>query len=88
MAGELDLAEIRSRLANVGDGPWLATEEVGGKLARVWYPDGDQLADVHGNLGGLAVVEGDDVAAFIAHARADIPALLAEVDRLRERRRA
>lgn len=74
------LAEIRLRCDAATEGPW----EVAWKTDFIWQLDGDgdrfePIAEAH-------YAEGNhhNNATFIAHARADIPALLAEVERLRE----
>lgn len=71
-----ELAAIRARVAAAADGPW---EAVGTSNARrVWsVPEGRHARP----LDGMGLFTDDD-AAFIAHARVDVPALLAEVDRL------
>lgn len=70
------LREIEARAKSATDGPWEAHEEDGGVLPEwaIWMPDA-------GHDG--AMVEGKSDAEFIAHARADVPDLLAEVKRLR-----
>lgn len=36
--------------------------------AKVWYPDGDLLAEVYGNLGGLEAVDEEELAQWIVEA--------------------
>lgn len=83
------LSEIRARLdaAEAKDrpdcGPYTFTPEGGTddhRLARIWGPDGDCLAEVHGNLG--LDIDGDALADLWAHANVDLAWLLGEVDRL------
>ena len=70
------LARIEARAKSATDGPWEAHEEDGGVLPEwaVWMPDA-------GHDGAMVVGKAD--AEFIAHARTDVPDLLAEVKRLR-----
>jgi hypothetical protein len=78
---QLQDAEARAKSATPGE--WWMSSEVKEDDAAVWGPDGDAIAEkVGGNLtlGGT----GNDNAAFIAHARADVPALIAEVRRLQQ----
>lgn len=79
----LDLPAIRARAEAATPGPW-TTNEYKGELFVV--AGGVCLWDAHGDLRwGSYVsegVRGDANAAFICHAREDIPALLAEVERL------
>lgn len=67
---ELNLDAIKARLAAASEGPWSWGED-----GLVWAP---RLGDP---VSGSTEVED---AAFIAHAREDIPALVAEVEKLRE----
>lgn len=75
----LDLDPIRARLAAATPGPWYSE----------WVPDDDWIV-VYGQPHGAYVcpevctLTDDADAEFIAHAPADIAALLAEVERLRE----
>lgn len=79
----LDLEPIKARAAAATPGDWecLPWEQAaGGTDWNVWGPKGSnqvKIDDLHGDFGS----ESD--AQFIAHARTDIPALLAEVERLR-----
>jgi len=65
--------EIRARDAAATPGPWSANEPTG----FVVDPTGQPLAIFGGGLQDRAD------AAFIAHAREDVPTLLAEIERLR-----
>lgn len=56
------------------------TPEKPGHNAAVWYGDGDQCADVHGNLG--LGIDGDAVAEFFAKSIEDVTNLVAEVNNL------
>ena len=72
------LTDIRARLAAATEGPWSVDgpAQCGPGDTLTVYPveDGGTLAYVQPSW---------DDAEFIAHAREDIPALLAEIDRLR-----
>lgn len=71
-------AAIRGRVAAATKGPWLPRIDEGDVITdHTWY------ANIIAKVGGIA----EDVA-FIAHARKDVPALLAELDRVREERDA
>ena len=69
------LQAIKERLKNTTDGFWLAdTEEwPGNEKLKYW---------VQTHYDGLAATINKGDAQFIAHARQDIPALVAEVERL------
>ena len=67
------LEEIRGRAGGATPGPWEA-EHCGYDVYETATDYGDVVAEC-----GLRVAD----ARFIAHARTDVPALLAEVDRLR-----
>jgi hypothetical protein len=76
-----ELAAIKARVVAASDGPWKAIPDPaygdhGYLLAvgPVWPLSG----------GTLDLKVGDDDATFIVHAREDVPALVAEVERLRE----
>jgi hypothetical protein len=51
-----------------------------GWAAGVWFSDGDMCAAVFNNMG--MGMDGNAWAEFFAHARADLPRALAELDRL------
>lgn len=83
-----DLAEIEARLKEA-----TASEDWGkhgfalewsrekvGRNASIWYGDGDQCAEVHGNLG--LGINGDAVCKFFTYSIEDVTRLLAEVRRL------
>ena len=76
---ELDLGPIEARLEAATPGPWHV--EQGGEIFAPFWLIGDVLRDRYGNNS----ISGDDRATieFIAHARQDVPALVAEVRRLR-----
>lgn len=67
------LADIRQRAEAATPGPWHLDEDD----AEIWSADHSMVADIweptHASMNGE----------FIAHARQDVPALLAEVARLR-----
>lgn len=75
-----DLAAIAARLeaARGEGGVHLAISYEHGAL---WYGDGDGLGTIRGNLGSGH--DGEAVGTLLAHAPADLAALLAEVERLR-----
>lgn len=80
MAEHLDLEAIRARVTAATRGPWHA--EYFGKRGypqRIGTDDATVVAETFDGGGGPAAN-----AEFIAHARQDIPALLAEVQRLRD----
>ena len=91
-----ELDAIEARAMDATGGPWLP------KYAKVFYPNGEAEHWVKSTADGLTVASlryrpqgreiGEDQsdldALFIAHARTDIPALLAEVKRLRKKARA
>lgn len=79
---ELDLEAIRARANAATPGPWEAFLPEN-EYVVVVGPDNDHLAHVFGNLayGG----EETDNAAFITHAREDVPALLGRIAELEER---
>lgn len=73
------IAEIRAREQATIPGPWFVVDDQSGTLER-WINSEDGTLEVGlGYLGNRT----EDEAAFIAHARQDIPDLLNEVDRLR-----
>ena len=74
---EQQLAEIRAREAAATKGPW-RTEDDTKDLNRWVLSEDSTLAIGFGYVGNRT----QDDAAFIAHARQDVPALLAEVERL------
>ena len=77
---ELNLEEIEARANSASEGPWkTVTARYGYDMKDSWAvePDGPSVHNVaHITLGELD-------AKFIAHAREDVPALIAEVRRLR-----
>ena len=79
------LAEIKARADAATPGPWERNNLAGRPEREVFA--GDELIGDFG-VGGWEDDEGADRveinAEFIAHARQDIPDLLAEVERLRE----
>jgi len=56
------------------------TPEQANKNARIWYDDGDELAEVHGNLG--LGVDGSCMARFLAASSQALPDALADLDEL------
>lgn len=85
------LAEIAARCERATTGPWLVA--VGEEVGHNWLVCGSSRDD--DNAGRMWCVETDSIhasdvdgdarddAAFIAHARTDIPTLLVEIERLR-----
>lgn len=71
----IDLDAIRARVEAATDGPWVGEIRPDG-CAWISMP-------VSGGHHALAMHGWQSDADFVAHARQDIPALLAEVDRLR-----
>lgn len=80
----LDIKAIRERAEKATEGPWVAVSSVaeGGDPSDTYFIKAQPHPAMRGFTKDVAMVEGPDLADFIAHARADIPALLAEVDRL------
>lgn len=70
----IDLAAIRARVEAATPGPWASTVAYPHLALQ---PDDDSIISFN-----LAANPASD-ALFVAHARADVPALLAEVERLR-----
>jgi hypothetical protein len=72
-----DLNMIKERAKKATPGPWYADDErwPGNENLQYWF-------DTHYDGVGAAATKAD--AEFIAHAREDIPRLVAEVERLRE----
>ena len=76
---EDELREIEDRASKATVGPWVSTECANG--GRLLKRGKESLPDRHPQS-SLQVVPSDD-ATFIAHARADVPTLLAEIRRLK-----
>lgn len=87
---EQELQAIKERVENTTKGPWkvVKSEESGVQIGTTWE-HGQLKAGVpvvttaHG-VGGTTIYINQNNAEFIAHAREDVPALIAEVERLRE----
>ena len=76
-----ELQEIRERVEKASAKPWaVVTDELGGQAKAVI--DGDNWDIIR------RPYVGKDNAAFIAHARQDIPKLLAEIERLEAENKA
>lgn len=79
-----DLTAIRERAEKATEGAWVA-EEIWTNDFNI-YPKGSSgyIAKVNGDSPFLEGIKtnGESDAAFIAHARQDIPKLLAEIERL------
>jgi len=74
-----DLAEIQARADAAPEGPWTWRVSNDRHWALIERPDGDGRTILVGKLAD------DDAAEFIAHARTDVPALVAELAELRAR---
>lgn len=98
---DLDLDAIEARANAAIDGPWVVKHEPAWEADNVQHPDvitvGAQMWEADDEPMTVCLVSTDheddpvDVlldAEFIAHARTDVPALVAEVRRLRERAEA
>lgn len=83
----LDLDAIRARAEAATEGPWAVAPEDFGPHTEGDFPVVDRRADYIGHSPDDGVRAGFDLpdAEFIAHARTDVPALVEEVERLRER---
>lgn len=75
------LAEIRARCDKATAGPWTVRARAPYHECDVIYHECDVRGPERGLFGGQFAKTVD--AAFIAHAREDVPYLLAEIDRLR-----
>jgi hypothetical protein len=73
-----ELAAIKKRVEAATPGPWAAT----GEYFCLAAPDATHVVCFGHDYDDYGDVKGPD-AEFIAHARTDVPALLAEVERLR-----
>lgn len=82
-----ELAAIRARAEAATPGPWLVDADFGLASAPGIVPAGFPKTHKRPIVGNSETRGGvwDDDATFIAHAREDIPALMAEIDRLRDR---
>ncbi|MYY79685.1 MULTISPECIES: hypothetical protein [unclassified Streptomyces] len=72
-------AEIRERVEAATPGPWGAKEATDSFVDEILANPGEPTARFLARVSGVNVADG----AFIAHARSDVPALLAEVERQR-----
>lgn len=78
----IDLAAIRKRAEDATDGPWKVTNEnEGTEYLPFWVIGGDDAEE--GEWFAELHVGNKADATFIANARQDVPALIAEVERLR-----
>lgn len=82
---ESKLAEIEARAKSAQAGPWLvcAAEDAADGLPVAFFGRGAGPKDVAVRANAPPSGTADDDAAFVAHAREDVPALVAEVRRLR-----
>ena len=77
---DAELQAIRERCEKATPGPWEVYDD-----KKHPYQNGGLVASDDCLWGGYDNgMPDDDTIAFMAHARADVPALLAEVERLRE----
>ena len=79
------LAAIRARAEAATPGPWRVVEDIEwgtGAAEYHWYRYVDGPTDYGDEYGYEYQILSREDAAFIAHAREDIPALVAEVERL------
>lgn len=89
----IDLDAIRARADAATDGPWRSDKEWGAithgpdAVVHAFYADDCESCAVNIEDEATVVIDPAD-AEFIAHAREDIPALLAEVERLQSVARA
>lgn len=92
-----DLDAIRERAEAATEGPWSAANEhglLGPEAQPAWCvsqmrPGWESMSPTKGYVTDIAETFSDDPdrdpdAEFIAHARTDVPALIAEVERLRK----
>ena len=81
------LAAIQARCDAATKGPWMVDPEDFGTIlaSNDGGFDGYHIADVHDHDGGMFPVEHNGQ--FIAHARADVPALLTAVQAVMKRHR-
>lgn len=76
------LNAIKERVSKATSGPWLVAYDTDDRdhVIDIWFNREDNgHAEIHDNSFGNAPYN----ARFIAHAREDVPALVAEVERLR-----
>lgn len=78
-----DIDAIRARCEAATPGEWKEEPNLGGVPCVIAPSQNRAIAELYRAHDGQSCVDAD----FIAHARQDIPALLAEVDRLREAQR-
>ena len=79
---DADLQAIRDREAKATPGPWYPGEN-SQRQYNVYGPNHEDITPAFTDDTFASMQQDDTV--FIAHARADIPALLAEVERLRNK---
>ena len=77
---EQERQAIRGRCQSSTPGPW-AVDTASGGVNVISDHYSDECVGICGNAKNWQLLKGD--AEFIAHARQDVPALLAEVERLR-----
>jgi len=76
---DLDLNAIKARDALAAPGPWYADRGLGSFEHRIHGQDGSRVMSAEDVDPESAALNAD----FLAHARTDVPALVAEVERLR-----
>ncbi|MCS5499840.1 hypothetical protein NY607_01815 [Lysinibacillus sp. A4] len=77
------LNAIKDRMSKATPGPWKVAYDTDDRdhVVDIWFDGEDNgYAEIHDNGFGNA----PDNAKFISHAREDVPALVAEIERLRE----
>lgn len=88
---ELDLEAIKERVARATEGSWevVKSDKKGVQIGTTWaHPQikaAVAVVTTAKSLKGVTTYIKDDDAQFIAHARQDVPALIAEVERLRDK---
>lgn len=81
---ELEAMEKRCEAATKGPWEWFKNQVHPDGTVGVWGPDGDEICACWGNL--AYSTEPTDDADFIAHARSDVPALIAALREARKER--
>ena len=82
------LAAIRARCELATRGPWDGPLKDLGEVPSFaeldfYFSQSFEVYPAHGEIGPVSVVSNRDDANFIIHVREDVPALLAEIERLR-----
>lgn len=77
---EAELGAVKARAEAATPGPWVVGEHYGGVIAPGSSLDPENDAAYGGYLVGESMLRHNST--FVAHARDDVPALVAEVERL------